>query len=302
MKSAIKDLAQLLSRLDRTEESLDLLEAERGKFSPADRVSVLNMTAHFNAKLGKYLEAAQIYKEISRHHSDPKRRSTVLKQSAHALYYGGKFKEALQELEFIQPLIARDDNQYLELLALVREALKTGVIAKSDAAFMTLSRELQLTEMGPISKTAIGSCRFEMVDERSRERGYFGEDDIKALNSTFSRRGGERPALKAQIALNLTAIYHSSDSLFDEEEARKNLVRFLTLSAEAAYSSGDIDVVLSYLQEAFVVASGKKDSNDEAKITEWYWRRFSNQNLTPLSSSVSPAKRFSPRGRKSTTC
>ncbi|MEP1199669.1 tetratricopeptide repeat protein [Tateyamaria sp.] len=249
--SALKDLAQLLDQMNRTSDAVSLLEKNTSIFSVSDEVPVLNLLAGYFTKLEDFVEAAKIYEKLyTLQDKIPKRKLVAAKQAAYCLFQIGQVNEALKFLTDVAQYSDPTDTFYLSLKEQLEEAVETGVTTVPDELIVSFSRQTNGNETGPIMRQAIDSCTFDMVDERSRDRGFYGEDDIRALSFTAKRSRGERPALRAQFELNLAAIFDSEASLFDEEGFRNSTFNFLTFSAEAAYVLHRLDSVISYLIEA----------------------------------------------------
>lgn len=261
VKSAIKDLGQLLDQLGRTKEAIDLLESNKRLFSSTDEISLLNLLANWKVKIEDFANAGRLYNRIYEHSSvKGKTRLVAAKQAAFCEFQLGNLEKALGILRSAEKYVETGDSDYYSFRDSLAEAVRTGTKAVPKSLIKLFTQQVTVRQAGPIMRGAVTACTFDLLDERSRDRGYFGPDDIRALQNAARQNRGERPALRAAFELNLAAVFESDFSLFDEDGHNDATFNYLTFSAEAAYVANNPDTVISYLVEAAQAISTKVKS------------------------------------------
>nr|VFK63994.1 MAG: ATPase [Candidatus Kentron sp. UNK]VFK70995.1 MAG: ATPase [Candidatus Kentron sp. UNK] len=251
--SAIKDWAQLLNRINCTNEALELLDKHRTLFD--DLRSIDNMKASYFMKMGRYDEAIQVVDDILKSTTRQDDKIKLYRQRAYCHYRQGHFQEALDGLQHVLRL-SPSDITTRNLISKVRQTLSEGHTKISTKEVDDL-RELAEWTSGLLSfcEHLVSTCDFSYVDQRSRARGFYDEKDFSQLESLLDRVRGRRPEEKAKILLTLAAMCREAPDVAGDRSFVDYLRRSLAFFGESAMNEGiHPDVVRCYLTEALSLA------------------------------------------------
>lgn len=253
-KSAVMDLAALLSRLERHDEAQRLLEEHSREL---DRRAVDNHLASILMKAMRYREAAQILRRLQT--GAPKQaRPTLVRQEAYCLFALGDYPGALEILRRGMHLSPADNlmQQLVERVKQAQQANLRGEAAQRDPTFDFASVSYGLSAF---AVAILETCEYRMVDERSRARGFFDQKDFEIIARHLETVRGRRPREKADYLLTLAAMANKNPEAAGDRTVIQYLLRALALMGEAAlYESLHQDSARCFLAESLLLSNSKE--------------------------------------------
>ncbi len=282
-ESAVKDLAQLLDQLGRTEEAIELLKMYRSAIS--DKQSVDNLLTGLYSKAGSYDQAITLLNEKLQGAKTSARKISLLWQIGSAYLRQEKYAQA--EEHFRQILRIQQDNQAAErnlaiclfkqerldeaekilnrvlntspdtraaeLLDAIKQAKQTGY-------FGDIIVELTLSELyfsGEVSRFAqffLDRCHFEGVRPERVAVGEFSEIDVKQLENLAAKLGPKRPSQRAAYFLSAAKIVTELDETDEFGRFHEYLCRsFVSMADAAVDNKKHIDTVRELYCEALSI-------------------------------------------------
>nr|VFK30909.1 MAG: hypothetical protein BECKMB1821G_GA0114241_10736 [Candidatus Kentron sp. MB] len=252
--SAIKDLAHLLSRMNRNSEALELLDKHRDSFD--DLRPVDNMKIQYFTKMGQYDDAIQIISSLLKDASRGHDKIKLYRQRAYYHYRQGRFQESLDGLQHVLRLSPSDVTTQ-DLISKVRQAIDEGHKQVTIEDVDDLRELAEWTSgLSPFCEYLLSTCDFSYLDERSRARGFFDKKDFIYVENQLDGVRGRRPGQKAKILLNLAAMCHEAPEAAVNRNSASYLRRALASLGESAISEGmRPDTARCYLAEALNLAT-----------------------------------------------
>ena len=295
--SAIKDLAMVLVRLDRSMEAVELLEKKRsdvedkqsldntlimvyptaGQYEKA--INLLNKSlkqtserekrGHIHLqiasnyiKLGEYVIAENQFRDVLKLHPN---NITVQRNLALCLSKQERFIEAEKILNRIQNI--SPNAKTAELLEAIEKAKTTGEFILDDDSFIPGPSDFS-DELSEFTKFFLARCTFEglrsdRVAKRVRDGKYIGSEkdvksDIERLANIAKELGPSSPRERSNYNLSAARIY------FDVKDNRESFYRYLCRSFAsrgdaAVIENRDLDAVREWYCEALTVYDGARD-------------------------------------------
>jgi hypothetical protein len=251
-QSAVKDLATLLNRKGKTQDSICLLDYYRDKIE--DQKSLDNQKAYFLVVSERYTEAAELYSNL-RSNSRGSEKAKLTRHEAYCHYMMGNPEISVMLLGELVSDYPRDI--LAKKLLDKAKAYKTGVIVnKDDEEILSLAG---LSEgLSPFSQELLNLCDYSGLDEAAKARGYFTKRDFNLLKDNLdSIRIGRRPKDKAKLLLTMAAMAQRSPEAAGKFTPQHFLARCLSSMGEAAiYENLPIDTVRFYLSESLLLITG----------------------------------------------
>lgn len=253
--SATMDLAALLSRLDRPNEAIDVLNAHRREV--ADPRPVDNHLASILLRAMKYREAAVLFHRLQAG-VDNRTKQTLRRQEAYCLFALGEYSKALKLLE----QLGRDfpgDVVTQNLIERVAEAQTARQRGEKEHAASAIEFEAISYGLTRFDLALLDACEYRFVDERSLARGHFTEDDFRFVTIRYDGMRGRQPREKAACLLSLAAMANRNPEAAGEKTVSHYLVRALTFLGETALYDGlHPDTARCYLAEALLLTSTER--------------------------------------------
>ena len=293
--SAIKDMAMVLVRLERSEEAVDLLEKSRQKVG--DKQSLDNVLINVYPAAGQYEKAIDLLKNSFEQTSEKEKRSLIRLQIASnyikledyvsaesefwqvlklqknnvpvqrnlalCLSKQKRYDEAKQILNKIQN--ASFDAKTTKLLEAIERAQMTGKFNLDDDSIIEIETVLSYFsgELSDFAQFFLDRCTFDGVPpERVNEGKYIGSekdsgDDIEELDKLAKQLGTRRPRDRSSYHLSSARIY------FDRGDNRNFFYRYLCRSFasrgdDAAGENKHLDTVRNWYCEALKVYDGDR--------------------------------------------
>lgn len=246
-KSAIKDYASLLNRIDKSKEAIELLDKYRSRFYDDDVDSLNKMKVSFYVKAGEWDKASNLLKTITQKVYGKQEKCNWLRQLAYCLMMDNKID---QSLDLLNESIRKypKDQQLKDLHEKFENIKMTGRSGGIEElqGIAGISSGLSL-----FSKHLIKNCDFAGADERAKARGFFSKRDFKEIKKLFDRIDGRRPKEKANLLITLAAMTEKSPESAGDENANQILGRAFAFMGEAAtYEEIDKDSIRYYLLES----------------------------------------------------
>ena len=291
-ESAIKDLAMLLTRLDRAEEAMDLLEQNRQKVRNRQSYNSYNnlLITTVYPKAGQYKKAIALLNNNLKQTSNKEKKSQILWQLSSAYIKSGDYTNAESQLR--QALILRPNNITVQrnlalclskqeryndaeeilnriqdtspdaktagLLNVITKAKKTGVV---DDTILEMVLSDFSGELSEFARFFLERCTFEGIETgRVNDGKYTGSEkdvkyDIERLEDIAKQLGTRRPRNRSNYYLSAARIY------FDVGDDRNFFYRYLCRSfasrGDAAVDENkNLDTVREWYCEALTVYDG----------------------------------------------
>ncbi|MGK5092029.1 hypothetical protein WDW89_08465 [Deltaproteobacteria bacterium TL4] len=247
-QSAVKDLAQLLNRLNRGEDAIKLLDEHRTGFE--DKKALDNLKTQFYIKLGKYEEAAKLLRQLKQQSSSAKESLNYLRQEATCMMMYGDIDHALKIVREAQKKAPYDEqlSGFIDKL----ESFKKQKFSSDYEELLSLAGFK--SSLSKFPQDLIRFSDFTGVDERAKVRGYFVSKDFKEVDINLDRMGGRRPKDKAKLLITLAAMAERSPESAGNKNPSQLIGRALAFMGEAAtYDGVHPDVRRFYLLEALAL-------------------------------------------------
>jgi cold shock CspA family protein len=248
-QSAIKDLAWLLSRLERGTEAVALLEQHRRAFDSVRPVD--NLLSAILLKLKRYSDAAAIFHRLQSG-TDSLAKTRLIRQEAFCYFAQLQFDAALGLLNRIQPL-DMETRSLIDRITLAREAQRQGKSLLEDDSDLNI--EAFTSGLSPFAQQLLEGSDLRGLDERSKARGYFDEKDFSAVEGLFNGVRGRRPRERAPYCLTLAKMSFDTAEATGSRNGYEYLRRYFAYMGEAAiYDNLHRDAARCYLAEALCYA------------------------------------------------
>ena len=296
--SAIKDLAMVLVRLERSHEAIHLLEENRQTVK--DKQSLDNMLITVYQGASQYEKAIDLFNRSLKHARTPGKRSQIRGQIASAyikledyasaanqfrqiltlnpgnltaqrdlalcLSKQERYEEAEQILKEIQN--TSPDAKTAELLEAIERAQITGEFTLDDNRIIETHFSDFSGELSKFARFFLDRCTFVGIwADRISEGKYIGSErdvryDIEGLEDFAKQLGTRRPRDRSNYYLSAARIY------VDVEDNPKSFYRYLCRSfasrGDAAVSENrNLDTVREWYCEALTVYDGAKARRNE---------------------------------------
>ena len=264
-QSAIKDLAMLLSRLERPDEAVRLLKSHWEELEPKRPVE--NLKASFLMKASRHAEAAEIF--VSLHKSaEPSSRDslTAARQAAYCYYVSRDFDAALKYLQITSSSYPPDAST-VKLINSVKEARALGTASEADAArLQELAGLASITGLSAFAIFFIDKSDFKGADERSITRGFFGQRDFQLIERQMRSVRGRQPRMRGQLLQTLAAMYKKTP-LEAGDRSIQDILRscFLFMGEAAINDKLADDSVRCFFVEAAHLAARSDQVTDVAR-------------------------------------
>lgn len=258
-ESAIKDLANLHSRLGKADQALSVLRGHKDKLT--NKKAYHNTCAQILMKAKRYKEAIGEYKSVLQLSKDAplSERLIIERNIALTLAQAGELSESKKAFEAIL-VRSPNDETTRGLLERITEFLRTsmGGNFKSEAI---ANEFFERTKMGvsEFQNFFIKSCDFSALDQRARARKYFVTQDFSDVENEIKLIKAERkPKLRGELYLTLAAMASKSGAADDETRIHQYLSNFFINWAENAINERfNADSVRSLLREAISISDDK---------------------------------------------
>nr|VFK35337.1 MAG: hypothetical protein BECKMB1821I_GA0114274_11126 [Candidatus Kentron sp. MB]VFK77259.1 MAG: hypothetical protein BECKMB1821H_GA0114242_11156 [Candidatus Kentron sp. MB] len=250
--SAIKDLAHLLSRMNRNSEALELLDEHRDSFD--DLRPVDNMKIQYFTKMGQYDDAIRIIGSLLKDASRGYDKIKLYRQRAYYHYRQGRFQESLDGLQHVLRMSPSDVTTQ-NLISKVQQAIDEG--HKQVTIEEVDDRELAewTSGLSLFCEYLLSTCDFSYVDQRSRVRGVYEKRDFSQVENLLDRIRGRRPGEKAKMLLTLAAMCREAPEAAGDRNFVNYLRGALAFLGESSMSEGaHPDTTRCYLAEALNLA------------------------------------------------
>ena len=253
-ENAVKDLAALLTRQNRDDEAIKILNDYKPK--SLNKNSIDNMLANIYQHAKMYGEALKVLKSIlnSTSQYDSKKRANILTQISVCQAKDGKFDEAertLSSLLVINPNNATAQKWIEEL----QQAKKTGFYARLEEIFIVQDvLNDSATNISKFLDFYLERCEYQGVDEAKIPNRNFSEEDFKKLRGLIEGAGRKRPGLRAQYNLSAAKLLLNFESEGEQQKIRLYLQDYAgDMGDSCLLEQKSQDVILSYYQEAFAI-------------------------------------------------
>jgi tetratricopeptide (TPR) repeat protein len=254
-ENAVKDLAALLTRQNRDEEAIKILNDYRPK--SLNKKSIDNQLLNTYQHAKAYRDALKLLNDTlkSTPQYDLKKRANILTQISVCQVKEEMFDEAektLSRLLAINPTNITA-KKWLEAL---QQAKKTGFYARLEEIFIV--QDVLNESANNISKFLefyLDRCEYQGVDEGKIASRNFSEEDLKKLKGLIDGAGRKRPGLRAQHNLSAAKLLLNFESEGEQQKIRFYLQHYAGDMADSCLlEQKPHDVILSYYQEAFAIA------------------------------------------------
>jgi tetratricopeptide (TPR) repeat protein len=253
-ENAVKDLAALLTRQNRDEEAIKILNDYRPKSLNKKSIDNQLLNTYQHAKM--YKESLKLLNEALK--STPQydlKRANILRQISVCQVKEEMFDEAEKTLSHLLAISPNNitAKKWLEAL---QQAKKTGFYASLEEIFIVQD---VLNESGTnISKFLefyLERCEYQGVDEGKIASRNFSEEDLKKLKGLIEGAGRKRPGLRAQHNLSAAKLLLNFDLEGEQQKIRFYLQHYAgDMGDSCLLEQKPQDVILSYYQEAFAIA------------------------------------------------
>lgn len=302
--SAIKDLAMVLVRLERSQEAVHLLEENRPRVKDKQALDNMLITAYQNAsqyekaidllnrslkqvwnpekkwpiqqqiasayiKLGDYTSAENQLRQVLKLNPG---NFTFQRSLAFCLSKQGRYKEAAEILKEIQN--TSPDAKTAELLEAIERAQRTGEFTLDDNRSIEMYFSDFSGELSKFARFFLERCTFEGIQaeriaERISDGKYAGSEkdvwyDISRLEDIAKQLGTKRPRDRSNYYLSAARIY------VDVGDYPNSFYRYLCRSfasrGDAAVSENrNLDTVREWYCEALTVYDGNQNRSEDGE-------------------------------------
>jgi tetratricopeptide (TPR) repeat protein len=299
VESAIKDLAQLLTQLNRPREAIEVLQENRGRINDQQSMNNLLVDCYQKAeeyanaivllrkmlaqvpsvgvsrkaqicwrigtcylRMENYKEAEHWFREVIKLGSNSK---AAQRNLALCLLRQGRDEEAEKLLQANLP-----DAQSAELLDAMIKARETG----QSIDIMAFDTQVTLadfsSEISTFARFFIERCTYEGVDSQHRISRQFDRMDVRKLEELATRLGTRRPRERAEYYLSAAKIILENEEWEEEyTQLYKYLCRSFASRGDAAITENrPVDTAREWYCEALSVYDGDRGrSRDEQDAT-----------------------------------
>ncbi|CAD0222241.1 putative Cold-shock protein, DNA-binding [Planktothrix agardhii] len=254
-ENAVKDLAALLTRQNRDEEAIKILNDYKPK--SLNKKSIDNMLANTYQHAKMYREALKLLNDIlkSTPQYESKKIANILTQISVCQVKDEKFDEAEKTLSRLLAMTPTNNiaKKWLEAL---QQAKQTGFYASLEQIFIVQDT---LNDSGTnISKFLefyLDRCEYQGVNEAQISTRNFSEEDVRKLRGLIEGAGRKRPGLRAQYNLSSAKLLIDLDSEGEQQKIRLDLQDYaLAMGDSCLLEQKHQDIILSYYLEAFSIS------------------------------------------------
>lgn len=318
VESAVKDLAQLLVQLGRSDEAIEVLERNRGRISNQQSVDNMLIGFYQNAgqhdkaisllqkkleqaateskraqilwqiaigylRKGDYALAEQTFRKVL--HTQPGNR-TAQRNIALCLFKQGRYEEAQRVLNHI--LTTAPDAQAAELLEAIKQA-QAGQMLPIEIIVETALSDIS-REISGFAKFFLERCDYQGVRADHIQSQNFDHSDIVTLEQLATRSRTIRPRERAGYYLSAAKIV----SLLDDEDPNqfyKYLCRSFASSGDAiVVENKPLDAAREFYCESLSVYDGdrsrSKDEQDAVNALVRFLFSTMGQAQIPIKPSI----------------
>ena len=253
-ENAVKDLAALLTRQNRDDEAIKILNDYRPKSS--NKKSIDNMLANIYQHAKMYGKALKVLSNIlnSTPQYDSKKITNILTQISFCEFKDGKFDEAEKTLSTLLNITPTNSTAKKWLEAL-QQAKRTGFYAPLEHIFIVQDvLNDSATNISKFLEFYLERCEYQGVDEAKIANRNFSEEDLKKLKGLIEGAGRKRPGLRAQYNLSAAKLLLNFESEGEQQKIRLYLQDYAgDMGDSCLLEQRSQDVILSYYQEAFAI-------------------------------------------------
>ena len=257
--NVFKGYAHLLNRLNRANEAIALVEGNKDAFDAKARLGMLSI---FYRKAGRYLEAADVLKQMALNLGLPKnddKRISYLFQGAECFCEGGDLAAASDMLSYLPSEFNRHDLRYVTAMARINAGRGDGASGSSiECDTKDKNARVNYPEL---AKERLAACKYVGLSQQRLSEGNFGKGDIKSVSALLKAANyALPPSVMAEYYLTMAKI---ADDIGDS--AVQHLYRhFLYSAINAAFGVGATpprameEEVICELVQAFCCAGTNK--------------------------------------------
>ncbi|WP_162004852.1 DNA-binding protein [Dictyobacter vulcani] len=304
--SAVKDAAQLLAKMDRGREAIEVLLANRERIKDQQRLN--NLLTNIYMKIGDYDKALELlFKKAEEKRSIETLRGiatcyirkenyakgeTTLKeileqvldqqpyqkQLAVCLLQQQKYTEAEQVLQNLLNATP-DDSKAKALLERTKEARINGLSALLHEQLLENIDDTDMSsQISNFARFFLDRCDFKGVSPTKIQERNFDNSDLKRLEGFADQLGTKAPNERAEFYLSAASILFLTRDLNDDNQFYRFLYRSFASFGDAAFSDATfekkhIDTVRAWYSEALNIYNidqgndiGKDDRDDKDAI------------------------------------
>ncbi len=253
--TAVKDLAHLLNRLERSEDAIRVLD-EHGQ-AAGDSRTIANIRVTILIKAGMFEQAIRENRELIEKSTRQHDRATLHNQTAYFLYRLRKYDDALRELTKAKNLRA-GDPAVEQLIKQVQQA-KEGIISnpEEDTSELHEFSAWMMPGLSSFARFHLDQSKLEYVDERSKASKAYSEADFNAVELIMERIRGRRPQEKGQLRLTLARLCQLAPTASGKRQIEDQLCRAFCFFGEAAVAGADRDTARAFLAESLSLGNGE---------------------------------------------
>lgn len=228
---AVKGYAHLLNRLNRADEAIDLVEANKALFDAKSRLGMLSI---FCRKARRYLDAADVLRQMALNIGlprDDEKRISYLFQGAECFCEGRDFVSAQELLGYLPPEFDRNDPRYVTTMSRIDAGSRFETKDAPESAGEKPGKRDRGFQYPELAKDRLAACRYVGLSQERQAEGTFRKSDITAVSSLLRGSPGLPPSVAADYYLTMAKI---SDDI--GESAMANLYKhFLFTAVDAVY-------------------------------------------------------------------
>jgi len=221
----IKGYAHLLNRLNRPDEAIDLIDGNKNLIDAKSRLGMLSI---FYRKSGRFLEAADVLKQMALNIGLPKndeKRISYLFQAAECFCEVKDCISARDMLSYLPSEFDRADPRYAKTMAKIAAAEETDPASSSSGGSAEVKKYGGF-RYSELVNERLAACRYVGLPPNRLTEGGLGPSDIESVKSVLRSGGQISPATAAEYYLTMAKI---SDDI--GESARHYLYKHFLFSA-----------------------------------------------------------------------
>jgi|GEM_PF-3528877 len=254
-ENAVKDLAALLTRQNRDEEAIKILNEYRPK--SLNKKSIDNQLVNTYQHARMYQSSLKLLNDTlkSTPQYDLKKRANILTQISVCQVKEEMFDEAEKTLSRLLAINPSNitAKKWIEAL---HQAKKTGFYARLEEIFIVQDvLNESTTNISKFLEFYLDRCEYQGVNEAKIASRNFSEEDLKKLKGLIEGAGRKRPGLRAQHNLSAAKLLLNFESEGEQQKIRFYLQHYAgDMGDSCLLEQKPQDVILSYYQEAFAIA------------------------------------------------
>lgn len=249
-ESAVKDLALLLSRANRDEETINLLLQHKGKFR--NQVPLLQVLTVTYQKIGRHQDAIPYLRSIAGM-TQGERHLEVLRRLAISCLKVEDYTEAEDTLRTLLSL-APNDASAQELLESLRRARQTGTRGNLEQLILTMELFVESrSKLSDFITYYLDRCSYEGATAESRAANKYTETDVDYIDRRAHSHGDKLPKERATYYLSAAKILMDL-GVSDGGRAKAYLRNFCAAMGDfSIVEKRDPEVSRTFYAEAFLV-------------------------------------------------